>query len=104
MRFAILAAMDRKDAHESDHYTSDSSKLAMDAVRTRRRGRPFDQVDVSLGDTCAMMLSVSDNTVANIELAELGGPEGLTAFLQSIGHPAQCGSSLRMSDVCAWPA
>lgn len=42
-------------------------------------------VDVSFGATCAMMLSVSDNTAANIVLAELGGPEGLTAFLRSIG-------------------
>ena len=41
--------------------------------------------EVSLGDTCAMMLSVSDNTAANIVLSQIGGPEGLTAFLRSIG-------------------
>jgi beta-lactamase class A/beta-lactamase class A CARB-5 len=41
--------------------------------------------EVSLGNACGMMLSVSDNTAANIILAELGGPEGLTAFVQSIG-------------------
>lgn len=40
---------------------------------------------VSLDAACAMMLSVSDNTAANIILAELGGPEGLTTFLQSTG-------------------
>ena len=41
--------------------------------------------DVSLEDACRMMLSVSDNTAANIVLKEIGGPEGLTAFLRSIG-------------------
>jgi beta-lactamase class A/beta-lactamase class A CARB-5 len=42
-------------------------------------------VEVSFGDTCSMMLSVSDNTAANIVLSEVGGPEGLTTFLRSIG-------------------
>lgn len=41
--------------------------------------------EVSFGDACHMMLSVSDNTAANIVLSEIGGPEGLTAFLRSIG-------------------
>ncbi|HHB81808.1 MAG TPA: class A beta-lactamase [Aliiroseovarius sp.] len=40
---------------------------------------------VSLGTACAMMLSVSDNTAANIVLSALGGPQALTAFLRSIG-------------------
>ncbi len=38
-------------------------------------------LDVSLGTACSMMLSVSDNTAANIVLSALGGPEALTAFL-----------------------
>ncbi len=42
-------------------------------------------VEVSFGDACRMMLSVSDNTAANIVLSEIGGPVGLTAFMQSIG-------------------
>ncbi len=42
-------------------------------------------LEVSFADTCRMMLSVSDNTAANIVLTELGGPEGLTSFLRSIG-------------------
>lgn len=40
---------------------------------------------VSFADACRMMLSVSDNTAANIILAELGGPKGLTSFLRSQG-------------------
>ena len=42
-------------------------------------------LDVSLGTACSMMLSVSDNTAANIVLSALGGPEALTAFVRSIG-------------------
>ncbi|MEE4161113.1 MAG: class A beta-lactamase [Woeseiaceae bacterium] len=41
--------------------------------------------DVTLGAACGMMLSVSDNTAANIVLAEIGGPEGFTVFMRSIG-------------------
>ncbi len=40
---------------------------------------------VTLGEACGMMLSVSDNTAANIVLAEIGGPKGFTAFMRSIG-------------------
>jgi beta-lactamase class A/beta-lactamase class A CARB-5 len=45
-------------------------------------------VEVSFGDACRMMLSVSDNTAANIVLSEIGGPDGFTAFLRSIGDQA----------------
>jgi beta-lactamase class A/beta-lactamase class A CARB-5 len=41
--------------------------------------------EVSLDVLCRMMLSVSDNTAANAVLAEIGGPEGFTAFMRSIG-------------------
>lgn len=41
--------------------------------------------EISLGDACGMMLSVSDNTAANIVLSALGGPKALTAYLRSIG-------------------
>lgn len=42
-------------------------------------------LEVSFGTACSMMLSVSDNTAANIVLSTLGGPEALTAFLRSNG-------------------
>ncbi|WP_157946922.1 class A beta-lactamase [Thalassobius sp. I31.1] len=42
-------------------------------------------LEVSLGTACGMMLSVSDNTAANIVLSAIGGPEGLTDYLRSIG-------------------
>lgn len=42
-------------------------------------------LDVSLDSLCRMMLSVSDNTAANLVLQEIGGPKGFTAFMRSIG-------------------
>ncbi|MEM8838084.1 MAG: serine hydrolase, partial [Pseudomonadota bacterium] len=43
------------------------------------------KTEVSFDEACRMMLSVSDNSAANIVLGEIGGPAGLTAFLRSIG-------------------
>ena len=45
-------------------------------------------LEISFNDACQMMLSVSDNTAANIVLKEIGGPTGLTTFLRSIGDQA----------------
>lgn len=39
----------------------------------------------SLDDLCAAMLSVSDNTAANLVLEQIGGPEGFSAYMRSIG-------------------
>ena len=41
--------------------------------------------EISLEEACRMMLSVSDNPAANIDLSEIGGPERFAAFLRSIG-------------------
>ena len=41
--------------------------------------------DVSLGAACEMTLAVSDNSAANIVLSAIGGPDGLTGYLRSIG-------------------
>ncbi|MEE7485230.1 class A beta-lactamase [Methylobacterium oryzae] len=40
---------------------------------------------MSVADLCAATLIWSDNTAANLLLAPLGGPEGLTAWLRSTG-------------------
>lgn len=39
----------------------------------------------SLAELCTMMLAVSDNTAANLVLAEIGGPAGFTRFMRSVG-------------------
>jgi beta-lactamase class A len=40
---------------------------------------------MSLADLCAAALNWSDNTAANLILADIGGPEGFTAFVRSLG-------------------
>ena len=42
---------------------------------------------LSLAEFCAAALSYSDNTAANVVLAALGGPPGVTAFLRTLGDP-----------------
>jgi beta-lactamase class A len=41
---------------------------------------------MTVGDLCAAAIAVSDNTAANLLLAQIGGPAGLTAFIRSIGN------------------
>ena len=38
-----------------------------------------------LGDLCAAVVTMSDNTAANVILRTLGGPQAVTAFARSIG-------------------
>jgi len=40
---------------------------------------------MSLADLCDAAVTVSDNTAANLILAAIGGPAGLTAYLRSLG-------------------
>ena len=40
---------------------------------------------MTIAALCAAMLQHSDNTAANLILAQLGGPQGLTAFARSLG-------------------
>lgn len=39
----------------------------------------------SFDELCAAMLSVSDNSAANLILREIGGPQGFTRYMRSIG-------------------
>lgn len=40
---------------------------------------------MTVGDLCAAAVQMSDNTAANLLLATVGGPKGLTRWLRSIG-------------------
>ncbi len=40
---------------------------------------------MTLGDLCAAAIEWSDNTAANLILTAIGGPEGFTAFVRSLG-------------------
>ncbi|MBI1186680.1 MAG: class A beta-lactamase [Alphaproteobacteria bacterium] len=39
-------------------------------------------------EACAAAVQVSDNTAANLLLAQIGGPEGFTAYMRSLGDTA----------------
>lgn len=41
---------------------------------------------MTVGDLCAAAIEVSDNTAANLLLAQLGGAVGLTLFIRSLGN------------------
>ncbi len=41
---------------------------------------------MTVGELCAAAVEVSDNTAANLLLAQIGGPGGLTQFIHSLGN------------------
>jgi beta-lactamase class A len=41
---------------------------------------------MTVGDLCAAAIEVSDNTAANLLLAQIDGPAGLTKFIRSLGN------------------
>jgi beta-lactamase class A len=41
---------------------------------------------MTVADLCAAAIEVSDNTAANLLLAQIGGPAGLTKFVRSLGN------------------
>ncbi len=43
--------------------------------------------DLSLAELCHATMTTSDNAAANLLLAGVGGPAGLTAYLRSLGDP-----------------
>jgi beta-lactamase class A len=42
---------------------------------------------MTLADLCEAAMTLSDNTAGNLILANLGGPQGVTAFARSLGDP-----------------
>lgn len=45
----------------------------------------IDKGQLSLSELCAATVTLSDNSAANLLLPLIGGPEGLTAFVRSLG-------------------
>lgn len=41
---------------------------------------------MAIGDLCAAAVELSDNTAANLLLAQIGGPTGLTEFIRLLGN------------------
>lgn len=79
---ALLDAAQKEEADLSRSVTIRESDIVRYSPVTEKRigGSPF-----TLEQLCEITVTYSDNAAANIVLEEIGGPEGLTAYLRSIG-------------------
>jgi len=79
---AILARVDRGEEDLARRVVFQASDLVTYSPITKEHvggdGMP-------IGEICAAAITTSDNTAGNLMLKALGGPEGLTRFLRSIG-------------------
>jgi beta-lactamase class A len=79
---AILARVDRGEEDLARRVVFHTSDLVTYSPVTKEHvggeGMP-------MGEICAAAVTLSDNTAGNLMLKALGGPEGLTRFLRSIG-------------------
>ncbi len=79
---AVLARVDRGADHldRSIHYTR-ADLLDYAPITRARVGRG----SMTLGELCEAAITVSDNTAANLIVATLGGPAGVTTYARSLG-------------------
>jgi beta-lactamase class A len=81
---AVLARVDRGAERLDRRIVFPPSALLEYAPVTRQHvGKPGMRVD----ELCQAAITVSDNTAANLLLASLGGPAGVTSLLRGIGDP-----------------
>jgi beta-lactamase class A len=79
---AILARVDRGEEDLARRVVFQEADLVTYSPVTKER---VGGAGMPLGEICAAAITTSDNTAGNQMLKELGGPEGLTLFLRSIG-------------------
>ena len=81
---AVLARVDRGAERLDRRIVFPPSALLEYAPVTRQHaGTPGMRVD----ELCQAAITVSDNTAANLLLASLGGPAGVTSFVRALGDP-----------------
>ncbi|WP_425608013.1 class A beta-lactamase [Pontibacterium granulatum] len=78
---AILAKVDAGDESLDRHITFEKSEIVNWSPITEN----LFQTGMSVGELCNATMTMSDNTAANLLLATIGGPQGLTMFLRGIG-------------------
>jgi beta-lactamase class A len=79
---AVLAKVDAGKQHLDQRITFQKADLVTYSPITQTRtGAP----GMSLADLCAAAIAYSDNTAANLILANIGGPVGFTQFARSLG-------------------
>ena len=79
---AILAKVDAGKLHLDQRIVFQKTDLVTYSPITQTHtGDP----GMTLGEICAAAIDYSDNTAANLILANIGGPAGFTQFVRSIG-------------------
>lgn len=79
---AVLARVDRGAEHLDRRIVFDSSVLlAYAPVTSHHAGAP----GMTIAALCEAAITLSDNTAANLLLASLGGPGGVTHFVRGLG-------------------
>jgi len=79
---AVLARVDRRELSLARRVTYSAADLLNHAPRTQAH---LAAGAMSVDDLCAAAVEVSDNTAANLLLALVGGPNGLTQWLRGAG-------------------
>ncbi len=79
---AILARVD-KGQERLDRWIAYGHEDLQEYAPTAKANLP--KGGMTLGDLCAAAIELSDNTAANLIIAELGGPGGVTRFVRSLG-------------------
>ncbi len=79
---AVLARVDQGELHLEQRVPYGASDLLSYAPITRAH---LAEGSMTLGALCAAALQWSDNTAANLLLAQIGGPAGWTRYARSIG-------------------
>lgn len=78
----VLARVDRKQEDLSRRIVYSAEQLVAYSPTTELH---VGGQGLSVGSLCEAAMTLSDNTAANLLLDSMGGPEGLTAWLRSIG-------------------
>ena len=81
---AVLARVDRAELSLDDRAAYGTSDLLEYAPITREH---VAEGSMTLDALARAAVTVSDNTAANLLLAKVGGPAGLTQFVRSMGDP-----------------
>ena len=79
---AILARVDAGKEQLARRITFDASALVTYSPVTEKRAGGD---GMTLAEICDAAVTLSDNTAANLLLASIGGPQGLTAFARGLG-------------------
>jgi len=81
---AILHNVDTgKENLERRIYFSEADLVTYSPETTKHVG----PVGMTVAELCKAAITLSDNTAANLLLASIGGPQGLTAFVRSLRDP-----------------